>query len=712
MSNFEYLIHLNTLAGRTYNDLTQYPVFPWILSDYTSEEIDLQDPTVYRDLSKPMGAQSEERRQKFLQRYNECDDAEVPPFHYGTHYSSSAAVLYYLIRTAPFTEQYMKLQGGKFDIADRLFSSMAESWVSASQESMTDVKELTPEFFYLPSCLLNINGLDLGTRQPLPGCDAGRVVNHVELPPWANGDPWRFIRIQRQALESRHVSENLHKWIDLIFGFKQTGAAAIDASNIFYYLTYAGAVDVEGIADPVQKTSVIAQINNFGQTPQQLFTHTHPRRQVTDPPCRTVPAACEKLRGSHVRKMAGPVGHMRIVGDKLVVVGSKCHLVSLDYYMAFTTPDCSLRTICVEGDRLLSVHESVHDAAITCAVATDDLKVLVTGGDDTVVKVWKFLRTERTAELCLQQQLPGHACKITCIDVSRAWSLAVSGAQDGRAIVWDINRLCFVRQLKHHTVPLVAVAVNHTSGDLYTASAQGVWCYSINGVPMSFVPSVPGSPISALITSHSPEWLDSNIVITGHTDGTIRCWGQAPAEPSPQSRSRLHSGGNASVLLGMSADGATLGSRLDHRWMNSTTNGDESPGSAKRSAVLADVASTDTQNVQGSNKLSLHRTSSENNITHRPSLSISTPTSMRSSVSSVLDEDAAEAQGPTQESVLATGDRDRIKVTAETASVEALSLRCELKGHEAMITCLYLTDDERRLLSSDKSGSIWSWAVD
>ena len=30
-------MHLNTLAGRSYNDLMQYPVFPWVLSDYESE---------------------------------------------------------------------------------------------------------------------------------------------------------------------------------------------------------------------------------------------------------------------------------------------------------------------------------------------------------------------------------------------------------------------------------------------------------------------------------------------------------------------------------------------------------------------------------------------------------------------------------------------------------------------------------------------------
>ena len=37
ISNFEYLMCLNTLAGRSYNDLMQYPVFPWIVADYKSE---------------------------------------------------------------------------------------------------------------------------------------------------------------------------------------------------------------------------------------------------------------------------------------------------------------------------------------------------------------------------------------------------------------------------------------------------------------------------------------------------------------------------------------------------------------------------------------------------------------------------------------------------------------------------------------------------
>lgn len=46
----------SSMADRTFNDLTQYPVFPWVISDYTSSELDLSDPDSFRDLSKPVGA--------------------------------------------------------------------------------------------------------------------------------------------------------------------------------------------------------------------------------------------------------------------------------------------------------------------------------------------------------------------------------------------------------------------------------------------------------------------------------------------------------------------------------------------------------------------------------------------------------------------------------------------------------------------------------
>lgn len=72
ISNFQYLMHLNTLAGRSYNDLMQYPVFPWILADYDSEELDLTNPKTFRDFARPMGAQSADRLEQFQKRYKVC----------------------------------------------------------------------------------------------------------------------------------------------------------------------------------------------------------------------------------------------------------------------------------------------------------------------------------------------------------------------------------------------------------------------------------------------------------------------------------------------------------------------------------------------------------------------------------------------------------------------------------------------------------------
>jgi len=56
ISNLDYLEFLNMAAGRSYADITQYPVVPWVLADYTSRTLDLSDASVYRDLSKPVGA--------------------------------------------------------------------------------------------------------------------------------------------------------------------------------------------------------------------------------------------------------------------------------------------------------------------------------------------------------------------------------------------------------------------------------------------------------------------------------------------------------------------------------------------------------------------------------------------------------------------------------------------------------------------------------
>lgn len=62
----------------------------------------------------------------------------------------------YMIRESPFTDIFLALQGGTFDLADRLFSSIPEAWDSASSANRGDVRELIPEFFYAAAFLINM----------------------------------------------------------------------------------------------------------------------------------------------------------------------------------------------------------------------------------------------------------------------------------------------------------------------------------------------------------------------------------------------------------------------------------------------------------------------------------------------------------------------------------------------------------------------------
>ncbi|XP_036143562.1 neurobeachin isoform X3 [Monomorium pharaonis] len=270
ISNFEYLMFLNTIAGRTYNDLNQYPVFPWVLTNYETKELDLSLPSNYRDLSKPIGALNPNRRAYFEERFQSWEHDTILPFHYGTHYSTAAFVLNWMIRVEPMTTMFLALQGGKFDHPNRLFSSIALSWKNCQRDT-SDVKELIPEFFFLPEMLVNSNRYRLGRQED------GSSVGDVELPPWASS-PEEFIRINRMALESEFVSCQLHQWIDLIFGYKQKGPEAVRATNVFYYLTYEGSVELDTIADPMIREAIENQIRNFGQTPSQLLMEPHPPR--------------------------------------------------------------------------------------------------------------------------------------------------------------------------------------------------------------------------------------------------------------------------------------------------------------------------------------------------------------------------------------------------------------------------------------------------
>ena len=230
LPNFDYIMILNHIAGRSFNDVTQYPVFPWILADYESKELDYNSPLIYRDLSKPMGALDPIRAGKYMEQFNEwegrlsisrnnnhCNDSigaggssggdgdygrnssggsydinTLFAYHYGTHYSNPASVFHYLLRLHPYTQSHCELQNGKFDHPDRLFHNVRETWTHQSSKSLHAVRELIPEFYYLANFLKNGANHEFGVRES----DRSKI-NNVILPDWAYNDENVFIEKHR-----------------------------------------------------------------------------------------------------------------------------------------------------------------------------------------------------------------------------------------------------------------------------------------------------------------------------------------------------------------------------------------------------------------------------------------------------------------------------------------------------------------------------------
>ncbi|XP_024170395.1 BEACH domain-containing protein B isoform X2 [Rosa chinensis] len=446
MTNFEYLMILNTLAGRSYNDLTQYPVFPWVLADYSSEVLDFNKSSTFRDLSKPVGALDLKRFEVFEDRYRSFTDPDIPSFYYGSHYSSMGIVLYYLLRLEPFTSLHRNLQGGKFDHADRLFQSI-ESTYQNCLSNTSDVKELIPEFFYMPEFLVNSNSYHLGVKQD------GEPIGDVCLPPWAKGSPEEFVNKNREALESEYVSSNLHHWIDLVFGYKQRGKPAVEAANIFYYLTYEGAVDLDTMEDDLQRSAIEDQIANFGQTPIQIFRKKHPRRGPPIPiahPLRFAPSSINMT--SIVSSASQPRSsslYIRTVDSNIVVVNQGLTLSvktwltsSLQSGGNFTFSGSQDPSFGIGSD-VLSPRKIGSPSAENVELGPQCFATMQTASENFLISCGNWENSFQVISLNdgrVVQSIRQHRDVVSCVAVTSDGRFLATGSYDTTIMVWEVFR--------------------------------------------------------------------------------------------------------------------------------------------------------------------------------------------------------------------------------------------------------------------------------
>lgn len=238
---------------------------------------------------------------------------------------------------------------------------------------------------------------------------------------------------------------------------------------------------VFSIDDPLKKNATIGFINNFGQIPKQLFKKPHPckkmasaRHSVMDPNqilSNSNVTQIEKLffhnldnlkpSTQPIKELKGPVGQI-LQPDKTVLAVEQNKVLmppSFTRYIAWGFADHSLRIGMYDSDRALFVCEATaQNSGEILACACPNTRTIVTAGTSSVVTVWEFDSRRKT--LTVKHSLHGHTDAVTCLAASPAYNVIVSGSRDGTAIIWDMSRYTFVRQLRDHVGLVAAVSIN------------------------------------------------------------------------------------------------------------------------------------------------------------------------------------------------------------------------------------------------------------
>ena len=289
-------------------------------------------------------------------------------------------------------------------------------------------------------------------------------------------------------------------------------------------------MDIDAVTDPAMKASILAQINHFGQTPKQLFQKPHPKRRLDKRPPHPLRHAT-KLVPHDVRRISSSITQIVSFNEKILVAGANNVLKPRTYtkYVAWGFPDRSLRFVSYDQDKLLSTHENLHGGSqIQCAGVSHDGQIVVTGGDEGLVSVWRIRKDNprRVRQLELKKALCAHTAKVSCLYVSQPYMLIVSGSDDCTVILWDLSSLAFVRQLPEFPSPITAVYVNDLTGVILTAAGVLLAVWSTNGDCLAVINTsqLPSDLILSLTSSTSSDWRDTNWYVTGHQSGAVKVW--------------------------------------------------------------------------------------------------------------------------------------------------------------------------------------------
>jgi len=457
---------------------------------------------------------SKERLEEFMRKYEEGDCFENDSYHYGSHYSHPGIVLHYLIRLHPFTEGCLALQDGQYDVADRLFFSIPHA-IDNALNDISDVREVIPEFFFLPEMFMPMNDIKLGTMQ------SGKEVNNVDLPEWAKNDPYKYVCELKKMLESDHVSFTINKWIDYIYGYKQKGKEAVNSINVYPHYTYdRSTADRENdeSSKNVGSEVSISQAYNFGQTPTQLFKEAHRKRYT-----RT-----KALRYNLIVDLESSVRPYRPVDNQRNVVIFYSKFIDSKKILTLTrertiksfnlkskthqnNPNSPFTIEASYEKNLPANYVSYPDA---CNLKDNTFQILdevelLLGKGTHVVRggLWNGIILICNVETGKMQTIEAHSSTVTCISVDEKDKFAVSGSKKGDVIFWEIgqDKLEWTKKFHFYNHEDFVTSINIRDAVVLTSSLDAtINIYNQEGKHLRTLHHPKNHPILTAVYSNAP----------------------------------------------------------------------------------------------------------------------------------------------------------------------------------------------------------------
>ena len=282
ITTYDYLLLLNKYSSRSYNDTNQYPIMPWLFLEEGIKKI--------RNFDLPISVQDEKTQDFFLSKGTVYLSSEESLAH-GNHYSTSAYMCFYLMRTNPFTNIMIRFQSNNFDVPDRQYVDIKQTIILC--ESLGNNREIIPELFSMPEIYINLNDNDFGKQK------AGLRVHNISFQPYAE-NPFEFCYLIKDLINNNEeINSQINKWFDFIFGVNQLGNFSLN-KNIsfeerekcrklrkFNTYCYAKLFNYKKIVQEAQKhcknnkrlyddiRSSINLVTSFGQCPYQLLSEIH-----------------------------------------------------------------------------------------------------------------------------------------------------------------------------------------------------------------------------------------------------------------------------------------------------------------------------------------------------------------------------------------------------------------------------------------------------